>query len=181
MNEPKYIILHHTGVSRSKQKYQAWPVNNYHKSLGFPRSTLGFYGGYHYIIEPTGYTIQYKREHEEGAHTIGHNKDSVGICLVGNFDMEMPTTEQIVSFKKLVGEIKKRRSIDSVKMHKEMQNFRTCPGNLITTDWLNNLFVWSNPSSEDEIKKKLLEQQLSLLKNKYNLLLQLLRSLIINQ
>lgn len=44
--------------------------------------------GYHEVITRDG-KLQEGREHSEvGAHCIGHNKDSIGICLVGGINDE---------------------------------------------------------------------------------------------
>lgn len=42
--------------------------------------------GYHIVILPDG-TIQYgRRINETGAHVMGHNDDSIGICYIGGLD-----------------------------------------------------------------------------------------------
>ncbi|MBZ4369940.1 N-acetylmuramoyl-L-alanine amidase, partial [Mycobacterium tuberculosis] len=72
-------------------------IDLWHKERGFPVSSLGFYVGYHYVIEKSGNLLTARRESEIGAHTIGQNESSIGICLVGNFDVETPTQQQIAT------------------------------------------------------------------------------------
>ena len=102
-NKPKFICLHHSGdQSRNPQfgKIDAW-----HKHKEFPISSLGFYCGYHFLIEKNGLVINARRLEDEGAHTKGHNFESIGIGLAGNFDFEIPTIEQLNALDKLAAEI----------------------------------------------------------------------------
>ncbi len=91
-NRPNKIIVHHDGVSRVGPSFGV--VNEYHQSLRFPKSTLGFYCGYHYWIERDGSLRQARCDDEPGAHTVGQNWSSIGIGLAGNFDVAMPSPEQ---------------------------------------------------------------------------------------
>ncbi len=92
-NNPDKLIVHHDGVSRSGPSFDV--INEAHRQRDFPLSSLGFYVGYHRLIERDGTTRTARKDEEEGAHTIGQNRSSIGICLAGNFDIEDPTPEQI--------------------------------------------------------------------------------------
>ena len=63
-------------------------------------------------------------------HTAGQNTSSVGICFVGNFDIEVPTLAQELSGQLLITYL---RTILNKKLpvfgHKDFAN-KTCPGNL---------------------------------------------------
>jgi len=39
--------------------------------------------GYHYVIDWDGTVVAGRPLHRPGAHTRGHNRDSIGICLIG--------------------------------------------------------------------------------------------------
>jgi len=95
-NNPTNIIVHHTAVSRTKNDAQINATNNYHKSQDFPLSSLGFYVGYHALIEPNGMVYVTRKDTESGAHTSQNsmNFNSIGVCLTGDFDVEEPTIEQ---------------------------------------------------------------------------------------
>lgn len=56
-------------------------IRNYHKKVKGWKDI-----GYHYVIENSGMVRQGRPWQEEGAHCVGHNKDSIGICLVGGHD-----------------------------------------------------------------------------------------------
>lgn len=80
------LFLHHTGVDSPNPQFLS--VNDYHKRKKFPKSKLGLFGGYMYIIENDGLVMQYRGEDELGAHTYvkgkTYNEDGIGVCLAGN-------------------------------------------------------------------------------------------------
>ncbi len=118
--QPLYIIIHHTEESG----WNIYDTNNYHISLGWEAI------GYNYFIEEDG-TIIEGRGMKVGAHTKGMNKRSIGICLSGNFDIEFPTQQQLISLKKLCTFLIKKYniSIERVIGHREVENAgKTCPG-----------------------------------------------------
>ena len=133
-NTPVEIIVHHDGVSRSGPSLQI--INDFHRTRDFPISALGFYVGYHYLIERDGLIIQTRREDEEGAHCIGHNFKSVGIGLAGNFDVETPTLYQITALGKLVTDIRYRWTIEvhAIVPHR-LYAQKTCYGSLLSDHW----------------------------------------------
>lgn len=93
LNTPRKIIVHHTAAVGPLPQFSS--INAWHKERDFPISSLGYYVGYHYVIEKDGQLRTARRESEIGAHTIGQNESSIGVCLVGNFDTEAPTAQQI--------------------------------------------------------------------------------------
>ena len=117
----RQIIIHHSGLSRNKVYFQTWQINNYHKKLWNMKSELGFYGGYQYTIDPKGNITQFRKEHEEGMHTRGHNQGYVAINLQGNFLVEKPTEAQIKALKGMI------RSDDKIYRHCDLQAERICP------------------------------------------------------
>jgi len=137
---PKQIVVHHDGVSRKGPSFAI--VNDFHRAEGFPRSSLGFFVGYHYWIERDGKTIQARDENEIGAHTQNFNYVSLGIGLAGNFDKEMPTDEQIASLGTLLSRLCFTHSIpgDQIFPHRKF-NPKTCYGKLLSDTWAQEVFV----------------------------------------
>ena len=80
------LFLHHTGVDSPKPQFDS--VNTYHKKKGFPKSKLGFYCGYTYLVETSGDFVKAREEDEMGSHTYvkgkTYNEDGIGVCLAGN-------------------------------------------------------------------------------------------------
>lgn len=98
--KPKYIVVHHSAGS-----WSFYQVNNHHKQKWGFKSSLGFYIGYNKWIAYNGKLYTARRDNEEGAHTVekgrpGYwNKNSVGICLQGNMEIEQPTISQLITLK----------------------------------------------------------------------------------
>jgi N-acetylmuramoyl-L-alanine amidase len=97
--------------------------------------------GYHYVIcngKPHGDwkagrdgEIQEGRPIEEaGAHARGYNKDSIGICLIGNLDKTRPTLAQILSLLQLCSMLAKKYGLNpftDIIGHRDV-NQTECPG-----------------------------------------------------
>lgn len=89
--------------------------------------------GYHYVIYIDGSVHEGRNEDKIGAHCIGRNKNSIGICYIGGLDKEKKpkdtrTEEQKISMYQLVDEIldKYKLTVDNVHCHYEYAN-KACP------------------------------------------------------
>lgn len=140
-NYPQYIIIHHTGgtdkdplADTSHHTFQI--VDNYHKSLGWGKM------GYHYFIEKDGRLTQGRMDYEEGAHTIGYNRKSIGVCLAGNFDAADPTEEQKKALRALLISLTTKFSVPLIKIvpHREFTK-KTCFGKRLSNDWAQKLIT----------------------------------------
>lgn len=137
---PVRIIIHNT--ADASQAPQLQKVNEYHRSEGFPLSSLGFYVGYTYFIERDGKTIQTRTDTEMQAHTKGWNTDSVGIALAMNGDLEQPSDAQLQSLKSLVLKKMTEWTIppNNVFPHRNFTNAKTCPGRNISDAQIRSFF-----------------------------------------
>lgn len=160
MNTPKYLIVHHTGGSdanplQDSSNYTVDQCNIDHKARFNFISTLGWYVGYQYYIDKSGKITQCRSDTEEGAHTIGYNTQSIGICLAGNFDLTLPLDPQIVSLKQILKDKSGLYSIPLLNIvpHRAFA-VKTCYGKRLSDDWARNLLGVSTPSKE-EIKKQI--------------------------
>ena len=90
-NKPTKIIYHHSAsFSRSAES-----IHEFHKGKGWSGI------GYQYYIRKDGTIYSGRPENADGAHTIGENKTSIGICVEGNFEEEEITKKQVNSLYKL--------------------------------------------------------------------------------
>lgn len=141
-NVARKVIVHHTAVSRTKAPVQFDAVNRYHQSQwgDSVKSSLGYFGGYHYLIEPTGVVRQYRNDNEMGAHTVGENASSIGVCLTGNFDVEFPTIEQTNALRDLLRVLVVRHGLkySDIYPHRKFAS-KTCYGLNLADDWASKL------------------------------------------
>lgn len=143
----KYLVIHHTGGTDANPKqdssgYTVTQCNNDHKIRFNMKSSLGWYVGYQYFIDKKGVVTQCRLDTEEGAHTVGKNKSSIGICLAGNFDVTYPTKEQVISLTKLLTTKVKEYNIlvTNVVPHRTFAK-KTCYGKLLANDWAQKLIT----------------------------------------
>jgi hypothetical protein len=53
--------------------------------------------GYHFVVSPSGRIFRGRPVDRLGAHVLGHNVGTVGICLMGDFELERPTSAALES------------------------------------------------------------------------------------
>lgn len=101
-NNPQFLIIHHSASLRDQTSYA--DVNGWHKSRNFPKSEIGSYVGYHYLILGDGTLHRARNDHEMGAHAKddGMNYKSIGICLTGDFELELPSEAQLRTLKDML-------------------------------------------------------------------------------
>ena len=143
-NKREYVIVHHSITPRDlNANITESSFNNSHKRRGFPKSTKGWYIGYHFVVFGDGEVRQYRKDNETGAHCRegSMNFKGVGICMVGNFDKEVPSKEQALATLKLIKQLQKDYKIPSanVQGHREYATYKSCPGNNIPDDIIGYL------------------------------------------
>lgn len=130
---PRKIAIHHS-LTDDGVLFNLPAIRKFHKEVrGWDDIA------YHYILE------KYRRHYEvvvgrmmneQGAHTLGHNFDTLGICLVGNFDEALPPDDQWLLAVRLVRSLCYTLQIPfrSVYGHRELDGDRTCPGKYFDMD-----------------------------------------------
>jgi N-acetyl-anhydromuramyl-L-alanine amidase AmpD len=128
--KPTHIIIHHSLTEDGKTV--SWgAIRDYHVKTNGWRDI-----GYHFGIELVGdhYEILVGREAtEEGAHCAdgGMNRCSLGICMIGNFDLAAPPDAQIQVLVRHVRSLMLQFGIpkENVKRHHDYSP-KSCPGKL---------------------------------------------------
>ena len=87
--------------------------------------------GYHYVIGLDGSIQKGRLNNVQGAHTKGHNKNSLGICYIGGCDKDMNpkdtrTDEQKRSFLILLEGLKSIYPKATIHGHNEFSD-KACP------------------------------------------------------
>jgi len=136
----KYIILHHTATGKGNAK-----------SIHLSHTERGFWNGlgYHFLIDNgtlgkgDGQIEMSPRwiRQQCGAHCKagGMNDKAIGISLVGNFDYEQPTPNQLKSLAFLLSVLRDYYRIPSTNVmgHREVPGAKTkCPGKLFPVNSL---------------------------------------------
>jgi hypothetical protein len=134
---PNTIVIHH---SASIPATPISEIDRWHKQRGFTKSSLGFFVGYHYVISYTGQLYQTRRDQELGCHTIP-NDGKIGICLIGNFMVDTPSTMQLSTLSALCERLKKDYNINEVKGHRDFSN-TLCPGDNLYLFVLQDKINW---------------------------------------
>ena len=122
------IVIHHAGFPDGDKDSSAEEIHKFHQEVN------GWAGiGYHYVIRKDGMIEQGRKPLAVGAHAYQHNKNSVGICVAGNFDLVKVPSVQMDSLKLLTAWLCQRYKLDPMQRgvivgHRDL-NDTACPGN----------------------------------------------------
>lgn len=125
-NKPSKVILH---CSASPDYF--WPhvsfdsigrdtIDRWHKERGFQKI------GYHWVIRRSGVIEKGREESEIGAHCVGQNATSIGVCWVGTL---IPTLQQFKALDQVFFDLNERFGFgpDDWFPHNAFTN-KICPG-----------------------------------------------------
>jgi N-acetyl-anhydromuramyl-L-alanine amidase AmpD len=118
--QTNYIVVHHTA---SAPDLTTSDIHQMHLNNGWSGC------GYHFVIEQDGSVHQGRPVWASGAHAENHNFESIGVNLVGNFDIDdnEPTDEQMDSLKILLDDLKFAYPGATIVGHRDL-NATACPG-----------------------------------------------------
>jgi len=128
----KYIVIHHSGTKIGNAEI----FDRYHRQEKKMPEGLA----YHFVIgngtkSPNGQVEVGKRWHKKisGPHCFDPkmNEDSIGICMVGDFNKAKPTKAQIIALTELIKKLQKDYKIPATNiiLHSEVDKGKTdCPG-----------------------------------------------------
>lgn len=179
-NNPRYILVHCTDTPYKKGVSQFHAVNEYHKSghpqSPFPISSIGYHGGYHKIIT-NGFSLRYRVDSDPGAHCnsvvdgVSMNYQSLSLAIGFDGDREYPPALETQLAVQDIKDWQKKYSIpnDRVLFHRDFNTLKTCPGSLITREWLVEKMGWrTTPKSENitPAQKRATERMIEALQRK---------------
>lgn len=110
-------------------------IDRWHRQRGW----LGI--GYHYVIRRNGTTEKGREDDRPGAHTRGHNKHSIGVCLVGGVADDKVTAEanfteaQMVALWGLLHALQAHHPNAAVWGHRNFTKSKECPSFDVVEWW----------------------------------------------
>lgn len=119
------IIVHCSATPRGRE-VKAAEIDRWHRERGFRCI------GYHYVVGLDGRIERGRQESETGAHCMGHNARSIGVCYVGGLSsdgkvaLDTRTDEQRVALTELIMRLKERYPGARVYGHRDFAN-KECP------------------------------------------------------
>jgi N-acetyl-anhydromuramyl-L-alanine amidase AmpD len=128
----KYIVIHNSGTKTGNAQI----FGRYHREEKNMADGLA----YHFVIgngtkSPNGEVETGSRWHKKisGPHCFDPkmNEESIGICLVGDFNQDKPTKAQTIALVELIKKLQKNYKIpaSNVLLHSEVDKGKTdCPG-----------------------------------------------------
>ena len=143
----KYIVVHNSGTRQGN----AAIFDYYHRHTRHMPNGLA----YHFVIGNGTSTgdgeievgNRWKRQINGGhVHSDYLNNIALGICLVGDYNRDVPTRAQYAALDELITYLRKRvgrvdRRLSIVKAHREINPVPTdCPGNRFSYTWLHRKF-----------------------------------------
>lgn len=127
------IFVHCSAYPNGHSKFTIRDIDRDHAVRGFQREEEAIarfnsaypYIGYHAVIDVYGRIHSGRGENEVGAHAVGHNAHSLGVCLMGT---DQFTVEQWISLKAVVQDWQRRFGDMRVRGHREVNSHKECPG-----------------------------------------------------
>lgn len=139
MREINLIVIHHSGDCDTLEKIRDLHVNK----NGWDDI------GYHFLIGREGQMFNGRKIETIGSHAIGHNSSSIGICLLGNFDKEMPQESQLSALNQIITSLMQdfHLKTDCIKFHRDFEGVgKSCPGKNISKELIFGLSPCPNPN-----------------------------------
>jgi N-acetylmuramoyl-L-alanine amidase len=144
--KPSHIVVHHSATPDGL-------TNDWESIRRYHTHTKGWNQiGYHFGLERINGVLTLLKGRpigSVGAHAIGFNAKSIGICVVGNFDAEVPDSEQMETLSAICVDLQRQFDIPrkNVIGHRETYVLlgvpvqKTCPGKLFSMDLLRERLI----------------------------------------
>jgi N-acetyl-anhydromuramyl-L-alanine amidase AmpD len=130
-------IVVHCSASQPDPKIDEKTIDRWHRQRGFREI------GYHYVILANGELRVGRPVTEVGAHASGHNKDSIGICMIGGVDAKGRsacnfTSAQFKALRELIVNLRVSWPRATVLGHRDLSPDRNGDGRITSQEWLKD-------------------------------------------
>ena len=142
---PTAIIIH-CSATRETQSVSVEQINEMHRRRAFSR-LIPFEGlrhiGYHYYIRRDGSVHPGRLEFEQGAHCLGWNNRSLGVCYEGGLDAagkpkDTRTAEQKGAMLNLLRVLVRQYNIRDIFGHRDTSPDLNGNGTLEEAEWIKS-------------------------------------------
>lgn len=142
-----YIVIHHSATPDGVIYRDFDAIKRGHLARGYRDI------GYQYVVEYINGKLAVTKgraEWDTGAHCIPRNKDSIGICIVGNFQGTVPTEELYQFVATLCKDIMTRHPIKEIGGHNQY-DATACPGQYFNVEKVRQLTKGQEPTANDAL------------------------------
>jgi len=84
--------------------------------------------GYHYVIDKEGIVYEGRDIHVRGASVAGYNTGTIGVCVMGNFELDFPLEIQLTKLQQVVNWLATTYTLTHLATHHEFNPESLCPG-----------------------------------------------------
>lgn len=122
----EYIVLH-CAATPATMDVDIKDIDRWHKERGFLSV------GYHYVIKRDGTRQTGRGINEVGAHVLGYNHNSVGVCMAGGVAVDLKTPEnnftkpQWATLLLTIRELREAYPLAAIVGHYQLDPQKACP------------------------------------------------------
>lgn len=131
LTKVNYIVIHH---SAGNKKQTVEEIKAGHLKEGY--SDIG----YHKLVHYLGQVFAGRDETEMGAQALEMNSESIGVCCIGNYQLNPPSPEMYKSLVQVVATLCKRHKVpvENIIGHRDVAKIKNkpyvatlCPGDFL--------------------------------------------------
>ena len=116
------VAIHHSAILLATNETMP-DVQDLHMNTNFWADV-----GYHYAIDKDGIIYEGRDIHVRGASVAGYNTGTIGVCVMGNFEVDLPLEIQLTKLQRLVNYLATTYTLTHLATHHEFNPESVCPG-----------------------------------------------------
>jgi len=123
------ITVHHSGATTNFHRDEASVIHDLNGVLTSHIERRYADIGYHLVVDYAGRVWEGRSLDCEGAHVSGHNPKNIGVMLLGNFEQQQASPEQLTALDRVVTDLRQYYGVrrESVYGHRDL-GASACPG-----------------------------------------------------
>jgi hypothetical protein len=136
----RYVTVHHDGLDRLETATDAASMAERIELYRVGHRARGWGDiGYHFVIDRSGVVWEARSLKWQGAHVKDRNEGNVGILVMGNFEIQHPTPEQLAALRTHLYAVCAYFSVPWTRVfsHREWPGAQTlCPGQNLQVEFV---------------------------------------------